>query len=132
RVDPRVDGVPATQTIAMHAVRLWDRVFAVWRVHTEADVLYDQLLDAERIAGIGSFCWELRDAEPRCSPELVRMFHGGQRANKIDVAELTGSVHEDDLLAVQDAVRRTLVEGKHLLAEFRGAGRVNGRRLRIT
>src|SRR6185369_2968691 len=83
RVDPRVDGVPATQTIAMHAVRLWDRVFAVWRVHTEADVLYDQLLHAERIAGIGSFCWELRDAEPRCSPELIRMFHGGNDSGSV-------------------------------------------------
>jgi serine phosphatase RsbU (regulator of sigma subunit) len=110
RADPRIDGVPTTQTISMHAVRLWE---------------------AERIAGIGSFCWELRDAEPRCSPELIRMFHGGQNADRIEVSELTTSVHADDLLAVQDAVRRTVVEGKQLLAEFRGAGRVNGRRLRI-
>jgi serine phosphatase RsbU (regulator of sigma subunit) len=132
RADPRFDGVPTPETIALHAVRLWDRVFAVWRIYTEADVLYDQLLHAERISGIGSFCWELRDPEPRCSPELIRMFHGGHRADKIDVSELTACVHEEDLLALQDAVRRTLVDGKHLLAEFRGAGRVNGRRLRIT
>jgi serine phosphatase RsbU (regulator of sigma subunit) len=132
RVDPRYDGVQTAQTISMHAVRLWDRVFAVWRVYTEADLLYEQLQQAERIAGIGSFTWELRDAEPQCSPELLRMFHGGQSAGRIKVNELTTSVHADDLLGVQDAVRRTLVEGKHLLAEFRGAGRVNGRRMRIT
>jgi serine phosphatase RsbU (regulator of sigma subunit) len=132
RADPRFDGVPTAQTISVHAVRLWDRVFAVWRVHTEADLLFDQLMQAERIAGIGSFTWELRDAEPRCSPELVRLFHGGQQAERIPMAELTTAVHADDLLAVQDAVRRTVVEGKHLLAEFRGAGRVSGRRLRIT
>ncbi|GAA3450910.1 SpoIIE family protein phosphatase [Dactylosporangium matsuzakiense] len=141
RADPRTDGVPGPQTLSVHAVRLWDRVFAVWRVATEADLLYDQLLQAERIAGIGSFCWELRDPEPRCSPELVALFHrGGQSggrepargAGRIPVAELTASVHPDDLLAVQDAVRRTIVEGKQLLAEIRGAGRVNGRRLRLT
>ncbi|WP_304524572.1 SpoIIE family protein phosphatase [Dactylosporangium sp. AC04546] len=132
RADPRTDGVPGPQTLSVHAVRLWDRVFAVWRVATEADLLYDQLLQAERIAGIGSFCWELRDPEPRCSPELVRLFHGGRDAARVPVDELTSSVHPDDLLAVQDAVRRTLVEGKHLLAEVRGAGRVNGRRLRLT
>ncbi|GGM41842.1 SpoIIE family protein phosphatase [Dactylosporangium sucinum] len=132
RADPRTDGVPGPQTLAVHAVRLWDRVFAVWRVATEADLLYDQLLQAERIAGVGSFCWELRDPEPRCSPELIRLIHGGRDATRVPVDELTSSVHPDDLLAVQDAVRRTLVEGKHLLAEVRGAGRVNGRRLRLT
>ncbi|MFG2044767.1 SpoIIE family protein phosphatase [Dactylosporangium sp. NPDC048998] len=138
--DPRTDGVPGPQTLSVHAVRLWDRVFAVWRVATEADLLYDQLLQAERIAGIGSFCWELRDPEPRCSPELVRLFHhgqvtrgqGGRGAARVPVEELTASVHPDDLLAVQDAVRRTIVDGKQLLAEVRGAGRVNGRRLRLS
>jgi len=129
RADPRYDGVPSVQTISMHAVRLWDRIFVVWRVSTDADLLYDQLLQAERIAGIGSFTWELRDAGPRCSPELLRMLQSGDR---VKASELTASVHADDLLAVQDAVKRTLVEGKHLLSEFRGAGRVNGRRLRIT
>ncbi|WP_432829878.1 SpoIIE family protein phosphatase [Dactylosporangium sp. CA-092794] len=137
RADPRTDGVPTPQALTVHAVRLWDRVFAVWRVATEADLLYDQLLQAERIAGIGSFCWELRDPEPRCSPELVRLFTAGQAARgrdagRIPVEELPASVHPDDLLAVQDAVRRTIVEGKQLLAEVRGAGRVNGRRLRLT
>ncbi|MEV4514564.1 SpoIIE family protein phosphatase [Dactylosporangium sp. NPDC049525] len=132
RADPRTDGVPAAQTISVHAVRLWDRVFAVWRIATEADLLYDQLLQAERIAGVGSFCWELRDPEPRCSPELIRLFHGGRDAARVPVDDLTASVHADDLLAVQDAVRRTVVEGKNLLAEVRGAGRVNGRRLRLT
>jgi serine phosphatase RsbU (regulator of sigma subunit) len=129
RADPRVDGAPFAQTISLHAVRLWDRIFVVWRVSTDADLLYDQLLQAERIAGIGSFTWELRDAEPRCSPELLRML---QSSGRVKASELTASVHADDLLAVQDSVKRTLVEGKHLLSEFRGAGRVNGRRLRIT
>ncbi|MGI5236922.1 SpoIIE family protein phosphatase [Dactylosporangium sp. CA-139066] len=132
RADPRTDGVPGPQTLSVHAVRLWDRVFAVWRVATEADLQYDQLLQAERIAGIGSFSWELRDPEPRCSPELIRLFHGGRDAAAVPVDELATSVHPDDLLGVQDAVRRTIVEGKQLLAEVRGAGRVNGRRLRIT
>jgi len=128
RADPRVDGVPSAQTISLHAVRLWDRIFVEWRVYSDADLLYEQLLQAERIAGIGSFIWELRDAEPRCSPELLRLL----QTDHVKVSELTASVHADDLLALQDAVRRTLVEGKHLLSEFRGAGRVNGRRLRIT
>ncbi|MEV6927714.1 SpoIIE family protein phosphatase [Dactylosporangium sp. NPDC051485] len=134
RADPRTDGVPGPQTLSVHAVRLWDRVFAVWRVATEADLLHEQLLQAERIAGIGSFCWELRDPEPRCSPELVRLFHRGapRDGGQVPVEELTASVHPDDLLGVQDAVRRTIVEGKQLLCEVRGAGRVNGRRLRIT
>ncbi|MER7003338.1 SpoIIE family protein phosphatase [Dactylosporangium sp. NPDC000555] len=144
RADPRTDGVPGPQTLSVHAVRLWDRVFAVWRVATEADLLYDQLLQAERIAGIGSFRWELRDPEPQCSPELVRLFHrgqvtrgqvtrgqGGRDAARVPVEEITAAVHPDDLLAAQDAVRRTIKDGRQLLAEVRGAGPVNGRRLRL-
>jgi serine phosphatase RsbU (regulator of sigma subunit) len=121
-------------SLDVHAVRLWDRVFTVWRVHTAADLLYDQMLRAERIAQIGSFCWDLRTHEPQYSPELVRLYYANEEqppGAELPLADLTSCVHPDDLLAVQDAIRRTVVEGKHLLAEFRGASRLAGRRLRL-
>nr|WP_240942547.1 SpoIIE family protein phosphatase [Planosporangium thailandense] len=125
------DGAPTTRFLSAHASLVGDRVVLAWRVHDEAELVHAQLLDAERIARIGSFRWELDRAEPYCSPQLYRMFHGDERPRPIAVDELSGCVYSDDLPAVEDAVRRTLVGGEQLSWEFRGADRLAGRRLRI-
>jgi PAS domain-containing protein len=131
RLGPLASGPAAAQVMTVQAGRVWDRVLMVWRIHGEAELIYPQLLDAERIARIGSFCWELDSDEPRCSPQLYRMYYGDEQPRPIRFGELATCVHEDDLLAVQDAVRRTLDGGEQLTWEFRGAGRLAGRRLRI-
>jgi hypothetical protein len=128
---PATGGPATTQVMTAHAGRVWDRVVMVWRVHDEAELIHPQLLDAERIAKIGSFRWDLDSTEPRCSPQLYRMYYGDERPRPFGVAELAGCVHEDDLPAVQDSVHRTLVGGEQLSWEFRGTGRLAGRRLRI-
>ncbi len=131
----RPAGRTAGEVMTVRAGRLWDRVLMIWRIHGEAELIHPQLLDAERIARIGAFCWELDAPEPRCSPQLYRMYHGDYHGDEaprpITVEDLPGCVHEDDLPAVQDAVHRMLVGGEHLTWEFRGAGRLAGRRLRI-
>jgi serine phosphatase RsbU (regulator of sigma subunit) len=131
-VDAAVEGSPSSYLVTLHACRLWDRILVIWRVHSAADVLHDQLLQAERIARSGSFSWDLRSGEPLCSPGLYRLFFGDEKLGRISIDELVSWVHTDDLLAVQEAVRRTLVHGKQLGVELRGAGRLAGRRLRIT
>src|SRR5439155_17197164 len=120
------------RAITARAARLWDRVLMVWRVLGEAELIYPQLLEAERIARIGSFSWDLNARDPQCSPQLYRLLFGDDAPGRIQVDELTTYVHEDDLLAVQDAIRRTLVNGKQLNFEFRGASRLSGHRLRVT
>lgn len=131
-VDSATEGTRTSYLITLHACRLWDRILVIWRLHSAADVLHDQLLQAERIARIGSFSWDVHTGEPLCSPGLYRLFFGDEEPGRITLEELTASVHADDLLAVQEAVRRTLVHGKQLAVEFRGAGRLAGRRLRVT
>jgi serine phosphatase RsbU (regulator of sigma subunit)/PAS domain-containing protein len=131
-VDSAVEGTITSYLITVHACRLWDRVLVIWRVHSAADVLHDQLLHAERIASIGSFSWDLHAGEPLCSPELYRLLFGDQEPGRVNLDELAACVHTDDLLAVHEAVRRSLVHGKHLTVEFRGANQLAGRRLRLT
>jgi serine phosphatase RsbU (regulator of sigma subunit) len=132
-VESTVEGTDRSYLATVRASRLWDRVLMIWRIRTAADTLHDQLLEAERIARIGSFSWQLTDSEPVCSPQLHRLLHGDEgQPGRITVEELTRCVHADDLLALQEAVRRTLVHGKQLSAEFRGAGRLAGHRLRLT
>ena len=121
----------AAQVMTVRASRVWDRVLMTWRIHSEAELIYPQLLEAERIGRIGSFSWEVGSPEPRCSPQLYRLYYGDDEAHPIPVDELATCVHEDDLPAVQDAIRRTLVGGEQLTWEFRGARRLAGRRLRI-
>jgi serine phosphatase RsbU (regulator of sigma subunit) len=135
RLDPPSPGrhdepVPG-QFMTVQAGRVWDRVLMTWRVHSEAELIHPQLLDAERIARIGSFCWELDSPQPRCSPQLYRMYHGDGSSDPIGVDELASCVHEDDLAEVRDAVSRTLSNGEQLTREFRGSGPLSGRRLRI-
>ena len=119
------------RVMSARAGRLWDRVVMVWRVTAEHELIHDQLLDIERIARTGAFCWMLDGTEPRCSPQLYRMFHGDGTPAPIGVDELIAAVHDDDLTEVRDAVQRTVAGGEKLTREFRGAGRLAGRRLQI-
>jgi Stage II sporulation protein E (SpoIIE)/ANTAR domain len=124
-----------SKVMTVQATRLSDRVLMVWREHGEAELIYPQLLDAERIARIGSFCWELDAPEPRCSPQLYRMYYGDDQLDgpppPIAIGDLTRCVHDEDAPALEAAVRRMLTGGEQLTREFRGAGRLAGRRLRI-
>jgi PAS domain-containing protein len=124
-----------SKVMTVQGSRLSDRILMVWREHGEAELIYPQLLDAERIARIGSFCWELDVPEPRCSPQLYRMYYGDDHPDgppaPIAPADLTRCVHDEDLPALEEAVRRMLAGGEQLTREFRGAGRLAGRRLRI-
>jgi PAS domain-containing protein len=133
RVGPA--GPADSKVMTVQASRLSDRVLMVWREHGEAELIYPQMLDAERIARIGSFCWELDAPEPRCSPQLYRMYYGDDHADgppaPIAPEDLARCVHDEDLPALEEAVRRMLAGGEQLTREFRGAGRLAGRRLRI-
>ncbi|GAA1793772.1 SpoIIE family protein phosphatase [Planosporangium flavigriseum] len=132
RLSPTAGADPAiSQVMTADASRVWDRAVMVWRVHDESELIHSQLLDAERIARIGSFRWELERAEPHCSPQLYRMYFGDGQRHPVRVGELAGCVHSDDLPALQDAVKRTLVGGEQLSWEVRGAGRLAGHRLHI-
>jgi serine phosphatase RsbU (regulator of sigma subunit) len=129
RLEPATDPGNA-QVMTVRASRMWDRILMIWRVHGEAELIYPQLLDAERIGRVGSFSWDVGSPEPLCSPQLYRLYHGDEPVRPITVAELPSCVHGDDLPAVRDAAARTL-GGEQLSWEFRGARRLAGRRLRV-
>ncbi len=131
-VDAEREGTRGSYVLTLHASRLWDRVLGVWRVHSPADLLHEQLLQAERIARVGSFWWNLRTGELRWSPEQYRLFGRDPRKGALPFTEAGQYVHEDDWLAYQDAVRGALLHGRDFSVEFRFAGDASGRRLRTT
>ncbi|MGH3715141.1 MAG: SpoIIE family protein phosphatase [Micromonosporaceae bacterium] len=124
------EGTHGSYTFSAHATRLGDRVLTVWRIHTDAAVLHDQLLQAERIARAGSFWWNLRSGDLRWSPELHRLFGRPLDDGAVGLDELAEFVHGEDWLGVQNAVNR-LLAGRPAEVEFRLTGHTSGRRLRL-
>jgi PAS domain-containing protein len=111
--------------------RIGDRLLVAWQPASTADLLYDQLLSAERIGRLGSFWWDLAGGDARFSPELYRLLGRDPEAGALPLPDLGGYVYPDDRLAVQEALRGTLLAGRTLTVEFRLAD-APGRRLRAT
>ncbi len=124
------EGTKASYTFAARAARLADRVLVVWRVRTDADLLHDQLLHAERIARAGSFWWNLGSGDLRWSPEMFRLYERDPGDGPADLDQLERYVDSEDWLGVQNAVDR-LLAGHRAELEFRLTGHLAGRRLRL-
>jgi serine phosphatase RsbU (regulator of sigma subunit) len=116
-------------TLATRVGRFGDRLLVVWRMRTDADLLHDQLLRAERIARAGSFWWNLRSGDLRWSPGMYHLFGRDHDAGPVSLDEFARYVHPDDWLGVQNTMRR-LLAGHNAELEFRLAGPAEGRRLR--
>ncbi|HEX6077014.1 MAG TPA: SpoIIE family protein phosphatase, partial [Micromonosporaceae bacterium] len=123
------EGVRNSYTLSHRAIRFADWLLVVWRVQTDADLLHDQLLRAERIARAGSFWWNLRSGDLRWSPGMYQLFGRDPAEGPADMDEFSGYVHPDDWLGVQNTMRR-LLGGRNAELEFRLAGPAEGRRLR--
>ncbi|HEY3505129.1 MAG TPA: SpoIIE family protein phosphatase [Actinocatenispora sp.] len=130
-VDAAADGTEHSLVAQVNAARVGESVLVVWRTRTDADLLYDQLLQAERIGRLGSFWWNLRTGEARWSPELYRLFGRTEEQGALPLSDGEEFVHEDDWYAVQEAIRGALLAGRAFTVEHRLTG-APGRRLRVS
>ncbi|GAA4217925.1 SpoIIE family protein phosphatase [Actinocatenispora rupis] len=130
-VDAAADGTEHSLVAQVNAARVGESVLVVWRTRTDADLLYDQLLQAERIGRIGSFWWNLRTGEARWSPELYRLFGRTEAEGALPLSDGEAYVHDDDWYAVQEAIRGALLAGRAFTVEHRLAD-APGRRLRVS
>lgn len=124
------EGTRGSYTFVAHAARLGDRVLSVWRPRTDADLLHDQLLEAERISQAGSFWWNLQSGDLRWSPGMFRLFAQKPEEGAVRLDELAAHVHVDDRLGLRNAVGRVL-GGRPASVEFRLNKSGKGRRLRL-
>ena len=69
-----------------------------------------RLADAQSIAHIGSFTWDVRDGEVSWSDEMYRIFGLEPGALPIDFASYSVYVHEDDRAYVESVVTKGLEE----------------------
>jgi PAS domain-containing protein len=105
--------------ITARAARVWDRIVYCWRVSTDAEVLHEQVLGAERIARTGSFWWDRRTGEQRWSPQLLELF--GRQCPPPGPVTAAALVHRSDRPAVLRAMGRVLAGRDAATIAFRPA-----------
>lgn len=125
------DGTGLSLVVQVTADRLDDRILVSWLTSTDADLLYDQLRQAERIARIGSFWWNLRTGDARWSPELYRLLGLDPEAPAVPLPDISDYIYPDDRYAVGEAIRGALLAGRAFTVEHRVAD-APGRRLRMS
>jgi PAS domain-containing protein len=125
------DGTERSMVLQVTADRLDDKVLVSWLASTDADLLYDQLRQAERIARIGSFWWNLRTGDSRWSPELYRLLGRDEEQPAVPLPDIADYIYPEDRYAVREAIRGALLAGRAFTLEYRIAD-APGRRLRMS
>ncbi|HYS52596.1 MAG TPA: EAL domain-containing protein [Thermoanaerobaculia bacterium] len=78
-----------------------------------------QLADAQEIAHVGSFEWEIESDVVRWSDELFRIYGLKPREFKATYAAFLERIHPEDRKAVEDTIRRTVETGNPFQMEER-------------
>ena len=125
------EGIGESYLLGVHASRLWDQVLASWHPVSDADLLHEQLLQAERLCRTGSFWYDVRLGATRWSPQMYVITGRRPEEGPVRSDQLHRYVHPDDLRTVQDRIAETLPAGRDLAVEVRGGGPVAGRQLRV-
>jgi hypothetical protein len=118
-----------TTSLMLRAVRLGDRVVASWRARSPGELLFEDLVATERIAGVASLRWRPANGLWLCSPTLPTLLdwpRGAAPPTPLTIGRAVANPH-------WPAVRRAVV------AALRGGGPVTvsamtrrGRWLRVT
>ena len=87
------------------------------------------LLEAQRVAHIGSWVWNLDSDEVACSEEMLRIWGYLPEKKNLTVAEVMERIHPEDRDRVRESLKRTAEEDVRYEAEFRialpdGSGRI--------
>ncbi len=73
---------------------------------------------ARRIAGIGIWEWDVVHDQAHWTPEVFEAF-GLEPSDNVDLADIAGCIHPDDLESWHDSVRRCVENGVEHQIEFR-------------
>jgi hypothetical protein len=92
------------------AVRLGDRIFATWRSRPEAELAYDDLVAAGRLARVASFRWHLPSRALLGTPNL-RAVLGWPAGRELTPATVRRALDASRWPAVRAAVAATLRDG---------------------
>ena len=89
------------------------------RLNTELTHKEHTLAQAQRIANVGSWEWDIAKDEISGSEEACRIFGGGGRMPTISFGQFLDAVHPEDRDLVSEAVRASVDQGTHFNIEHR-------------
>lgn len=116
-----VGGAVHGSTMTLHATPFLDGVLVSWRTHDEQERREQQLAQAQRLAGLGTWQWEVSTARLDCSPEVFRLLGLPERAasGTLTPAEAEAAVAPADREAVRLLAERLLAGHASATLEFR-------------
>jgi hypothetical protein len=116
-------------SLLLRAVRLGDRVVASWRTRSPGELLYDDLVATERLAGTATFRWRPDVGQWLCTPALPELLGWPAGGPPLGPSTAYRAVADADWPAVRRAVVRALRGGGPVTV---GVRTLRGRWLRAT
>ncbi|MCX5208511.1 SpoIIE family protein phosphatase [Kitasatospora sp. NBC_00240] len=116
-----VGGAVHGSTMTLRATPFLDGVLVSWRTHDEQERRETQLVQAQRLAGLGTWQWRVADDRFDCSPEVFRLLGLPRPARRgcLTAAEAESAVAPGDRQAVRRAARQLLDGERAAALEFR-------------
>ncbi|SFB56344.1 PAS domain S-box-containing protein [Cohnella sp. OV330] len=95
-----------------------DKIVGIGRDVTARKKFEENLAEAQRLARIGSWDWEIAGGRFSCSDEMHRMFEGRIDRDRIDLEAFFACLHVDDRDRIEANLQKALKGGFHE-ADFR-------------
>ncbi|MFG3054039.1 SpoIIE family protein phosphatase [Kitasatospora sp. NPDC048239] len=116
-----VGGAVHGSTMTLHATPFLDGVLVSWRTHDEQERREQQLAQAQRLAGLGTWQWEVSSARLDCSPEVFRLLGLRERAalGTLGPVEAEAAIAPADRATVRLLAERLLAGLSSATLEFR-------------
>ncbi|MED7953940.1 SpoIIE family protein phosphatase [Streptomyces sp. BE303] len=116
-----VGGAVHGSTMTLHATPFLDGILVSWRTHDEQERREQQLAQAQRLAGLGTWQWEVSPARLDCSAEVFRLLGLPERPapGTLAPAEAEAAVAPADRAAVRALAERLLGGLASAAFEFR-------------
>lgn len=89
------------------------------RTQTELRVIKEHLTEAQRVAGVGSWEWNLLDDRAWWSDELYRIFDRDPEQSPLSFEDFLDLVHDDDQAAIRKQLEVALTSNEPSSVEFR-------------
>ncbi|MEU8132687.1 SpoIIE family protein phosphatase [Streptodolium elevatio] len=114
-----VSGHLRSSTMTLRAVRFLDGVLLSWRIHDEDERRAAQFAQAQRLANLGTWQYDMGTGETVWSPEMFTIIGLDRADGTPGPAALADAVAPDDLPAVEAVLHELLTEHRPQTLEFR-------------
>lgn len=107
---------PINWSILSHRVRYMMRA---GRAFKDSRNTHAQLVDAQRLAKLGNWVWNIEDEQMVCSAEVFSIFGKKSGAWSNGLSGFYQAVHDDDLVAVTTSLKKARLDKRAFAIEFR-------------